>query len=311
MRKLPLSVVAAAALMFWTAGFVDAKIQGHPWTVIEYPMGQEVVVDLVPWKLATDAKGSVRVTRGSDEVALRLELSGVADDIPGYHLYAVDQTGKVTSLGLVKISEGVGTLTASTPLHKFMLVLSSLADLTTIAEETPVLLSSAVPSGFSAVPRETPREVSETDAKTSVSDTDTTLPVSDPDAKTLSPSPYRAPMLDIPTLKLGREIALRVEVIGEMHNAKPVASVKRLKGGIAQITFRLQNLKRPATDSRYVLWAISSDDNYLRLGEANPAGRSGAKIASRAALEDFGLFVTAESSQGEKPAGELVAKVGR
>lgn len=45
-------------------GITVAQDQTSAWTVIEYPMDKEVIVDLMPTSLAPDAKGTAKVRPG-------------------------------------------------------------------------------------------------------------------------------------------------------------------------------------------------------------------------------------------------------
>ena len=131
------------------AGITVAQGQTSAWTVIEYPMDKEVVVDLLPTSSAPDAKGAAKVTRGNDETSIQVEVSGLSGD--AYNLYAVDHMGKVTLLGSVSVTDGAGALNVRTSLSKFMIVVSPEAGLTAVGADTPVALRSAVPSGFEVV----------------------------------------------------------------------------------------------------------------------------------------------------------------
>lgn len=137
-----------------TWAIVSAFAQDNAWTVIEYPDRQEVVVELLP-ATSTDAKGTARVKRTGNEVTIHLEVSEVTGDGSTHQVYLVDSLSNATMLGTLAPTDGSGSLDATSALQKFMIVVSPDADITSISSETNVALRSAVPSGFSVVPRET------------------------------------------------------------------------------------------------------------------------------------------------------------
>ena len=154
MNKHLFSFAIGLTLVCLTAALALAQDQKSAWTVIEYPLDRQVVVDLTPTEAMPEAKGTAKVTRDGEKTTIQVEISGLTGDTTSYTLYAVDHTGKVASLGAISVSDGSGVLVAETSLHKFMLALSPEADLTAINAETRVILRSAVPSGFEVVPPE-------------------------------------------------------------------------------------------------------------------------------------------------------------
>ena len=76
---------------------------------------------------------------------------------------------------------------------------------------------------------------------------------------------------------------------------------------------RFNNLPEPAGGARYVLWAVSPDKTYQRLGQVErPDRKRAARIDARTTLRDFGLFITAESDvAADAPSGPTVALVVR
>src|ERR1041384_8344114 len=121
------------------------------YTVIEYPMKKETVVTLDPVAIS-NATGTATILRDDTGTRVVLNLNGVPTDVTNLNLYAVDDTGAVTSLGPVAISNGVGTFTGTTPLTKFMLIAAPDANLTTYDPNTKIFFRSAVPQGFAVIP---------------------------------------------------------------------------------------------------------------------------------------------------------------
>ncbi|MCA1638292.1 MAG: hypothetical protein LC768_08150, partial [Acidobacteria bacterium] len=120
------------------------------WTVIEYPVGKEVTVEIMPGNQTITGKGMARVMRTGDETTVNLDLTGL-DASSNYFVYAVDPMGKTTLLGPVTTTNGVATSTFKTPMNQFMLVLSPTEGVTTFDNDTAVAFRSAVPKGHAVV----------------------------------------------------------------------------------------------------------------------------------------------------------------
>src|SRR5437764_721126 len=161
------------------------------WTVIQYPVDKEVVVDFTPGKTFATAHGRAKIKRLSDNTTIALDLSGLPADATGLNLYAVDPFGKVTMLGPVTISNGLATQTFTTPLDKFMLVMSPDASLTTYTPDVAYAFRSAVPEGLAVVPLTS--AAGEKVAATT----------------TFSPAAYTAPMLGIPSFHGGSDTEIK------------------------------------------------------------------------------------------------------
>lgn len=121
------------------------------YTVIEYPVGKEVTVELTPFEIK-GAKGFAKVMRAADGTTIAVDLAGLPVDAKNYYIYAVDPTGAVTLLGPTVITNGVSKATFTTPMDKFMLVLSPNEGLTEYVATTPYVFRSAVPTGYAVVP---------------------------------------------------------------------------------------------------------------------------------------------------------------
>src|SRR6185503_20192640 len=164
MSKHVLSVLGAAILTLAIAAIALAqtptvtKTVQNPdgtYTIIEYPAKKEVMVNLTPINV-TGAKGVATILRDDDGTRIKLNLTDVPADLSAMTLYAVDDKGVVTALGPVAISNGTGTLMATTPLSRFMLVASPESALTAYDANTKVMFRSAVPEGFTVIPFTTP-----------------------------------------------------------------------------------------------------------------------------------------------------------
>src|SRR6185295_12897249 len=145
--------LAAIALAQTTTTTVQKTAVQNPdgtFTIIEYPVKKEVTVNLTPINV-TGATGVATILRDDDGTRIKLNLSNVPVDLTAVTLYAVDDKGVVTALGPVAISNGTGTLAATTPLSRFMLVASPEPALTAYDPNTKVFFRSAVPEGFAVV----------------------------------------------------------------------------------------------------------------------------------------------------------------
>src|SRR5262249_47764417 len=152
----------------------------------------------------TGAKGVATILRDDDGTRIKLNLTNVPADVTALTLYAVDDKGAITALGPVAISNGVGTLAATTPLSKFMLVASPEPALTAYDANTAVVFRSAVPEGYSVVPV---ASNASGDKVAAVATPTTTAPVVAPVTVTtpsgetvaaVATATYTAPMLGIP-----------------------------------------------------------------------------------------------------------------
>ncbi|HYY94784.1 MAG TPA: hypothetical protein VE713_09725 [Pyrinomonadaceae bacterium] len=259
------------------------------WTVVEYPTGKEVVVDLTPGTTFVNAKGHAKIIRMADGTKIALDLSGLPADATALNLYAVDPFGKVTSLGPVTIANGVATQTFTTPMDKFMLVLSPEANLTTYAPDTAYAFRSAVPAGYAVVPLTS--AAGEKVAATTTAGATTA---------------YTAPMLNIPSFKRGSDTIVKTRLAGALSGARVNFTITPRKDGPTEVVARFHQLKNAPAGQAYVLWAVSPDNKYTKLGQVvNTGNRNEAEIKSETTLADFGLIVTLQN-EAETPAGDVV-----
>lgn len=258
------------------------------YTVIEYPVGKEVTVELTPFEIK-GAKGYAKIMRAADGTTVAVDLSGLPADAKSYYVYAVDPTGAVTLLGPATIESGISKTTFTTPMDKFMIVLSPNEGLTTYTAETPYIFRSAVPTGYAVVPLAV---TSDGGAKQVA----TTTPVS---------STYDVPMLNVPafTNKTGE---VRINFTGELSGLKGKAYVEPKKGGATHVKMRFDDMNKVPKEKRFILWAVSPDGKYTKLGQVTNRGtREEAEIRSEVDLPDFGLFITVEDTDVPTPTGKV------
>jgi hypothetical protein len=263
-------------------------------TVIEYPAKKEIMVNLNPVTI-TGAKGIATILRDDDGTKIKLNLTNVPADVTALTLYAVDDTGAVTALGPVAITNGAGTFSAITPLSKFMLVASPEPALTAYDPNTKVLFRSAVPEGFAVVPLS-----SASGEKVAAVSTTGSTPA----------TAYRVPMLNIPAYKKGDDTKIKVDFAGALTGARANVFITPRKDGPTEVKMRFHELKEAPAGQKYILWAVSPDNTYSKLGQVvNAPGRNEAEIKSETSLPDFGLMVTMESAEGASPMGPTVGTI--
>jgi hypothetical protein len=284
MSKNLLGVAAAAILGLASAGLavgqtttttVTKTVQNSDgtYTVIEYPAKKEVMSNLNPGGI-TGAKGVATILRDDDGTRVKVNLTDVPTDISALTLYAVDDSGKVTALGPVAISNGVGTLSATTPLSKFMLVAAPEPALTTYDPNTIVLFRSAVPEGYAVVPLNSPAG-----EKVAAVSTGGTTPA----------TAYHVPMLNIPAYKKGDDTKIKIDFAGALTGARANVFIEPTKGGPTKIKMRFHDLKEAPAGQSFILWAVSPDNQYVKLGQVtNAPGRNEAEIQSETTLPDIG-----------------------
>ena len=265
------------------------------YTIIEYPAKKEVTLTLNPVTIQ-GAKGVATILRDDDGTRIKLNLTNVPADVSALTLYAVDDTGAVTALGPVAISNGVGTLSTTTPLSKFMLIASPETELTAYDPNTAVIFRSAVPEGYAVVPlRQNPsgEKVAAVAAPT-----------------TTVAGTYTAPLLGIPTLKTGDDTKIKVDFTGALTGARANVFITPHKDKPTEVRMRFHDLKEAPAGQKFVVWAVGADGTYQKLGEViNTGGRNEAEFKTETALADFGLLLTMESAIGASPAGPAVATI--
>ena len=65
------------------------------YSVIEYPVGKEVMVNLTPSGTIT-GKGYAKIIRSADGTRVHFDVNGVPTTVSSYYAYAVDPSGATT-----------------------------------------------------------------------------------------------------------------------------------------------------------------------------------------------------------------------
>jgi hypothetical protein len=299
MMKHRLGVLLAVILGLTTASIAlgqekpkTTTITKNPdgtYTVIEYPAKKEVMINLNPVTIKS-GKGVATILRDDNGTKIKLNLSEIPADVTTLTLYAVDDTGKVTPLGPIAITNGTGTFESAVPLTKFMLIASPATDLAAYTPETQVLFRSAVPEGFAVIPVTSPSG-------------EKVAAVSTPGTSSTS---MEVPMLNIPAYKKGDDTKIKVDFTGALTGARANVFITPRKDGPTEVKMRFHELKDAPSGQTFILWAVGPDQKFVKLGQvANVPGRNEAEIKSETTLPDFGLLITMEEANAT-----LVSPVG-
>lgn len=262
------------------------------YTVVEFPANKEIQVTLDP-SSPTAGTGMATILRDDTGTKVKIHLAKLPTTTTTMNLYAIDDMGKVTSLGPIAISNGEGMLTTTTPLTKFMLIASPEATLTTYDAKTPFLFRSAVPEGLAVIPR-TQNPVGE---KVAATTTD------------VAANNYTVPMLNIPAYKKGDDTKIKVNFTGALTGSRANVFITPRKDGPTEVKVRFHELKDAPAGQVFVLWAVAPDSNFVKLGQiVNTGQRNEAEIRAETSLPDFGLLVTMEPANavGASPTGVRV-----
>lgn len=253
------------------------------YSVIEYPVGKEVVVNLVPGA-SIPGKGTVHVMRTASGSHLVFDMSGVPADVTNYYAYAVDPSGAATFLGPITFTGGVAKTEFDTPLNQFMVVLSPTEGLTTIDPNSSIMFRSDVPTGYTIVPR---RVVGDTKA-----------------AAVANTSGYNVPVLNVPSFG-DKTRELKIKFSGDLQGLEGKAYLTYKKGG-TRVKMHFDDMNKVPKGQRFVLWAAAPDGTYTRLGQVLNSGKKDeAEINTTTALNDFGLFMTVENADVTVPTGTV------
>jgi len=298
---LTLALAALAVAQTTTTTTTQKTVVQNPdgtFTVIEYPVKKEIKLDLSPVTIQ-GAKGVATVLRDDDGTKIKLNLTNVPADVTALTLYAVDDTGTITALGPITISNGMGEFAATTPLSKFMLVASPETALTTYDANTKIFFRSAVPQGLAVIPVHTNPSGEKVAA--------VTAPTGAPVA---AGATYTAPMLNIPAFKKGDDTKIKVDFTGPLSGARANVFVTPRKDGPTEVKMRFHDLKEAPAGQHFIVWAVGADGTYQKVGEiVNTGGRNEAEIKTETTLADFGLLITQESAIGVSPLGPAVATI--
>ena len=129
---------------------------------------------------------------------------------------------------------------------------------------------------------------------------------------TVTTETYTVPMLNIPAYKKGDDTKIKVNLGGAMTGARANVFITPRKDGPTQVKLRFHELKEAPAGQSYVLWAVSADNQFVKLGQiVNTGRRNEAQIQAETSLPDFGLLVTMEDLKGlgARPSGPRIADI--
>jgi len=293
---LILSVFSFAQTVTQTTTTTKKEVVQNPdgtWSVIEYPVNKEVVVQLNPGG-SFKGTGTAHIIRSADGTAVNLDLSGMPADVNKMYVYAVNPSGTASLLGPLDVVNGVANQSFSTPLNQFMLVLSPLGEMNTFDTGTNYSYVSALPAGYAVVPR-------------AVTSTDGTKQTASSAAMS---SAYDVPMLNVPSFG-DKTTEIRINFKGDLAGLKGKAYIDKGKGGVHQVKMRFDDMNQAPKGKKFVLWASSPDGTYVKLGQViNSGNREESEIRSETSLKDFGLFVTVEEKDVNQPTSTVYSVFG-
>jgi hypothetical protein len=259
------------------------------YTVIEYPVGKEVTLNLTPITTVTGSTGVARVMRAADGTKVWVDLSGIPAETTSMYAYAIDPAGMPTLLGPIAVTDGIAKAEFSTPLNQFMLVVSPTEGLTAIDTATPVFYRSALPTGYAVVPR----RVSEN-----------RVVAVGPSVVSREGMAYDVPLLNVGTFG-DSEREVKMKFTGELEGLEGKAYIKRSKG-TTKVKMEFDDMNKVPKEKRFTLWTYSPDGTYTKLGHVINTGRKDeAVIKSETALTDFGLFITVEDADVTVPTSRI------
>ena len=300
--------LAAVALAQTTQTTVTKTVQNPDgtYTIIEYPAKKEVTLTLNPVNIS-GATGVATILRDDDGTRIKLNLTNVPADVSALTLYAVDEKGVITALGPVAISNGAGTLAATTPLSRFMLVASPETALTAYDANTRIVFRSAVPEGYTVIPVATSASGERVSAVAAPTTPATVVtPATTPATVTTT---YTAPMLGIPNFKKGDDTKIKVDFTGALTGARANVFITPHKDK-SEVNLRFHDLKEAPAGKKFIVWAVGPNGEYTKIGQVvNTGGKNEAEIKSEVAMADFGLLITMEDADGPSPVGPGVAHI--
>jgi hypothetical protein len=290
--------LATAALQFGIQAQEPTKkaVVQNPdgtYSVIEIPTGKEISVTLIPTP-PTTGTGVATILRDDTGTKIKLHVTGIPADTTTMTLYAVDDTGAITALGPVVISNGVGDFTTTTPLTKFMLVASPETALTAYEPTTKVYFRSTVPEGLAVIP------MVKNPAGEKVSAVTTEV---------AQANPYTVPMLGIPVFKKGDDTKIKINLTGALTGSRANVFLTPRKDGPTEVRLRFHELKDSPAGQAFILWAVGADNKFVKLGQiVNTGQRNEAEIKGETSLPDFGLLITMEDAAkiGANPLGPRI-----
>jgi hypothetical protein len=315
------------------------------WTVVEYPLNKEVIVELTPTVPLVGAEGRATVLRMQDQtiIQLNLVLAGIKTDLLDkkgnkYRGWQVSNKQFKTCVDEI-ISIDDGTITKTNETCKGTTITQHFAPIDALnlyavdsAGDLMLLARLPINNGIgSEVIRTAPLSsfmlVLSPEANLRYLDPNTKIAFRSavpqgfavvprpPVGQTVGAvavavgSPYSTPMLGIPHITRAGEAPVDIRFKGTMNAARASVLIRRDAGGRTVLRVRFRGLKKPPVGKSLVLWAVSPRSEFIKLGElvVAPKGKI-TETWGEITLEDFGLLVTLED-YGTQPSGPAVGVV--
>jgi hypothetical protein len=268
---------------------VATKNADGTWTVVEYPTGRDVTVGLRPWDTSFSGRGMAHVVRTADGTRVMFDVNGVPSGTTSYYAYAVDPNGTPTLLGPVSVTNGVARAEFTTPMDRFMLVLSPNGSLTTL-DPANVILGSDVPTGFTVLPRAGT-------STTTVTTTTTTMP----GGMMGTTSEYDVPLLHTSSFGKDAKTVTTHFRSGDLAGLDATAHIHRHEN-MTTVRVEFHDLTKVSPTKHFMLWARGADGSYTMLGDLyNWTDKNKATINAETSLTDFGLLMTVEDTSVTVP----------
>src|SRR5258708_1216956 len=114
---------------------------------------------------------------------------------------------------------------------------------------------------------------------------------------------YDVPMLGVPGFKINNTARMRINFSGDLAGSHANAFIRPRSDGTTQVRVHFHDLKRSrSADERIAVWAVTPDNHFVKIGHALSSGfRSETEIKGETSMRDFGLFITAETTDVESP----------
>jgi len=280
---------------------------GEAWSVVQFPVGQEVVVELQPTTASSAPAPRVKVMHTPDGTVIAVDPASFAGTSGDLNLYAVDQTGSATNLGPISKS-GSTPQTFKTNMDKFMLVASPDANMTSYTPATSVAYRSSVPTGLTVIP--IAREGRGPGA-----------PRGEKVAAAAAPAnPYSVPMLGVPSLPVKKETEVKVTFpnMTPAPRANIFVTPNFNNTGATRVKAKLHELSAAPVDAFVTLWAVSPEGKFWRIGSVRNAGKPNVatidsdELRTNVPFKDFGLFFTIEPTENPTaPTGTVFGTVSQ
>jgi len=315
MRKSML-MIGSLSLLIAFAGFAQAQDTttssqntpqntGDQYTGVQYPVGQQVVVDLTPTVASTGAAPQVKVMHTANGTVIAVDPASFPENAGNLNLYVVDPSGKATMVGVIKAGS-TAPQTFNTTMDKFMLVASPDPNLTDYTPDTSVAYRSSVPTGLAIVPMSRKGRAP-------------TSPKGEKVAAVATPS-NSVVMLNVPTLPQKKETEVKVAFpdVAPVPRANVFITPNYKDTGTARVRAKFHDLSAVPTTAYLTLWAVGPDGKFWRIGstqnkgDPNVAELDSDKSNTNVPFKDFGLLLTVEPTDtATSPTGKVFGSFQR